>query len=132
MKNHLILSALISGLLFSITSSARANEQPTYCFYGGGKEPTYITGVFYHNARDLQVVDRNKSTFQNLVKNTFTLHPNFEAFNYRVRCESRDSVERAKEVVSIIAKQLHDGGVKVFLTDWQPGILTLKTEQYSE
>jgi hypothetical protein len=133
LKNIIMLTAVATCLLISMTASAQGPQYFYYCTYGGGVEPRYVTDIFAADFHDNNQHQKNKKEFENIVKKTFTLHPNFEIYNYYALCDGFDNKQKAVAALPSHLKRMNSSGIKqIFLTKWQPGKLAIDQSLYTK
>jgi hypothetical protein len=133
LKNIIMLTAIATCLLISMTASAKGPQYFYYCTYGGGVEPRYVSDIFVADFNDTNQHQKNKKEFENIVKKTFTLHENFETYKYQAMCDGFDSKQKAVAALPSHFKRMNSSGIKqIFLTKWQPGKLAIDQSLYTK
>jgi len=133
LKNISMLAAVAACLFVTMTASAKGPQYFYYCTYGGGVEPRYVTDIFVADSNNYNQLQSNKKEFENIVKKTFTLHPNFSAYKYYVLCDGFDTKQKAVGAFATHINGMNSSGIKqIFLTKWLPGKLTIDEALYTE
>lgn len=133
LKNISMLAVVATCLFITMPASAIGPQYYYYCTYGGGVEPRYVTDIFVADFNNYNQHQSNKKEFEGIVKKTFTLHPNFEAYKYYASCDGFDNKQKAADAFAKHLSGMNSSGIKqIFLTKWQPGKLTIDEAKYAE
>ena len=145
MNRRTVLAAalLLTGVQLDIGTRAAAQSGTEaaykFCVYGGGRDTKYFTAIYStsaHTARErIAMHERDMQNFMSIVDQNFELEENFEKFNYAPTCNVRRAADYDEDELKGRFDSFRDDwarqGIRVVLTEWEPGVVRINKEAYS-